>query len=362
MKKTLNLIKKDPWLKPFADAINGRYEYALRREKELAGPGGSLSSFASGYLYYGLHRVRGGWVLREWAPNATEIYLIGAFSDWQDREEYRLKPVGNGNWELRLPVDALHHEELYKLSMHWQGGHGERIPAWVRRVVQDPVTHIFSAQVWDPKKKYKFRVDNFRPQTDPLLIYECHIGMAQEEERVGTYEEFRTNVLPRIIADGYNCIQIMAVQEHPYYGSFGYHVSSFFAVSSRCGTPEDLKRLIDDAHAAGIAVIMDIVHSHAVKNEVEGLGRFDGSPDQFFYGDSRREHPAWTRSASTTAKTRWCTSSSRTASIGSRSFASTASASTASPLCSTIATGSAKASTAMKTTTTAIKTWRLSAT
>ena len=85
----------------------------------------------------------------------------------------------------------------------------------------------------------------------------------------------------------------MAIQEHPYYGSFGYHVSSFYAASSRFGTPDDLKHLIDDAHSMGIAVIMDIVHSHAVKNELEGLGRFDGSYNQYFYGDHRREHPAW---------------------------------------------------------------------
>lgn len=293
MKNTLNLIKNDLWLLPYREAIEGRHAYALRREKELVGENGTLSDFATGYLYYGLHRVSDGWVLREWAPNATAIYLIGPFSDWREDEAFRLKPIGNGSWELKLNPEVLHHEDLFKLSMHWEGGQGERIPAWARRVVQDPHTHIFSAQVWEPAEPYTFKNTKFKPQTDPLLIYECHIGMAQEDERVGTFEEFRVNILPRVIRDGYNTIQIMAVQEHPYYGSFGYHVSSFFAVSSRFGTPEDLKRLIDEAHGAGIAVIMDIVHSHAVKNEVEGLGRFDGSFNQYFYGDHRREHPAW---------------------------------------------------------------------
>ena len=134
--------------------------------------------------------------------------------------------------------------------------------------------------------------DKFKPATDPLLIYECHIGMAQDEEKVGSYVEFRDNVLPRVAHQGYNCIQIMAVQEHPYYGSFGYHVSSFFAPSSRFGTPEELKSLIDKAHSMGIAVIMDIVHSHAVKNENEGLGNFAGDPCQYFCQGDRREHPA----------------------------------------------------------------------
>jgi len=204
-----------------------------------------------------------------------------------------MRQVGNGNWELQLPDHGMHHGELYKFIVHWRGGQGERIPAYATRVVQDPTTHIFAAQVWSPEQTYQWRTRRFKPRRDPLLIYECHIGMAQEQESVGTYDEFRTQVLPRIIDLGYNAIQIMAIQEHPYYGSFGYHVSSFYAASSRFGTPEELKHLIDDAHQAGIAVIMDIVHSHAVKNEIEGLGRFDGTGNQYFYGDNRREHPAW---------------------------------------------------------------------
>ena len=187
----------------------------------------------------------------------------------------------------------MHHGDLYKLHVYWEGGQGERIPSYATRVVQDEQTKIFSAQVWAPKEAYHFKTTNFKPNKNPLLIYECHIGMAQDAEKVGTYNEFRENILPRVIADGYNCIQIMAIQEHPYYGSFGYHVSSFFAASSRCGTPEELKQLIDEAHQHGIAVIMDLVHSHAVKNEVEGLGNFAGDPHQYFYTGDKREHPAW---------------------------------------------------------------------
>ena len=293
MKKVLNILKKDPWLVPYKDAIDGRYLYVLEKEKQLCGKDNSLSDFATGYLYYGLHKTKGGWNFREWAPNATEIFLIGDFSGWKDDNRFKLIKTENGNWEGFISDEYLKHEDLYKLSVHWEGGHGERIPAYAKRVLQDEKTYIFSAQAWAPEKPYKFEIKDFKPVKDSLLIYECHIGMAQEDEKVGTFEEFRTKILPRIIADGYNAIQIMAIQEHPYYGSFGYHVSNFFAVSSRYGTPEDLKRLIDDAHKADVAVIMDIVHSHAVKNEVEGLGKFDGSPDQYFYSDERREHPAW---------------------------------------------------------------------
>jgi 1,4-alpha-glucan branching enzyme len=294
MKKALNLIKKDEWLKPYADAIEGRHQHAVDKEAELTEGGKrSLSEFADGYMYFGLHRTRGGWVIREWAPNATQIFVTGTFNDWQERPDYEMSRLDNGVWEISLPKEALNHGDLFKLSVHWNGGQGERIPAWATRVVQDEDTKIFSAQVWSPRRAYKFKNKDFRPNVDPLLIYECHIGMAQDEEKVGSFVEFREKVLPRIAREGYNCIQIMAVQEHPYYGSFGYHVSSFFAVSSRFGTPDELKELIDTAHGMGIAVIMDIVHSHAVKNEIEGLGNFAGDPCQYFYQGDRREHPAW---------------------------------------------------------------------
>ena len=305
--KTLKLIQSDTYLHPFAEAIEGRYNYALSREKELTG-GKTLSEWANGYLYFGLHKMEGSkscksskgaqWVLREWAPNATAIYMIGDFNSWQKDEAYRLQSVGNGVWEIVLEEDMIKHEQLYKLLVEWQGGSGERIPSYTNRVVQDEVTKLFAAQVWAPKEqakgeKAKRRKVARRKASDPLFIYECHIGMSSEEEKVNSYEEFRMDVLPRIAKLGYNCLQIMAIQEHPYYGSFGYHVSNFFAVSSRCGTPEELKRLIDDAHAYGMDVIMDIVHSHAVKNELEGLGNFDGTPYQYFHDGGRREHPAW---------------------------------------------------------------------
>ena len=294
MGKQLAILRNDPWLEPFAPAIEGRHQDVVRKIKQLTGSvKGSLSEFANAYNYFGLHRTTDGWVFREYAPNATAIWLIGDFNNWQDDEQYRLTSLGNGTWELCLPADAIHDGDLYKMKVEWAGGIGERIPAYARRVVQDPETKIFSAQVYAPEHPYIFKNTDFKPDVSPLLIYECHIGMAQEKEEVGSYDEFRKNVLPRIAKDGYNAIQIMAIQEHPYYGSFGYHVSNFYAASSRFGTPDQLKHLIDEAHSLGIAVIMDIVHSHAVKNELEGLGRLDGSYDLYFNSGERREHPAW---------------------------------------------------------------------
>lgn len=292
--KSLNLITFDPWLAPYETILTERHNYIQRKEEALTNNETiSLSDMASGYLYFGLHKCADGWVFREWAPNASAIYLIGSFNNWEKVDAYKLNPIGNGNWEILLKENQLHHYDLYKLWIEWDGGAAERIPAWCQRVVQDTNTSIFSAQVWNPETVYKRKHTRFKPKTNPLFIYECHIGMATNEEKVGSYIEFKDNVLPRIAKEGYNCIQIMAIQEHPYYGSFGYHVSSFFAASSRFGTPEELKALIDAAHGLGIAVIMDLVHSHAVKNEAEGLGRFDGSLGQYFHTDQRREHPAW---------------------------------------------------------------------
>lgn len=296
--KKLEILRNDPWLEPFAAAIEGRHNDVLQKLDRLTGGSGNLSDFANAHRYFGLHRLDDGrWVFREWAPNATAICLKGDFSHWQELPQYSLKRLDsglNGVWEGIFEPDAIQNGQLYKMDVTWPGGRGERIPAYANRVVQDPQTAIFSAQVWNPEKTYRWRTKNFEPDTSPLLIYECHIGMAQQTEGVGSYDEFRSKVLPRIAADGYNAIQIMAIQEHPYYGSFGYHVSNFFAASSRFGTPEQLKALIDEAHSLGIAVIMDIVHSHAVKNENEGIGRLDGSTDLYFHSNpSRREHPAW---------------------------------------------------------------------
>jgi len=293
-KSRLKLIKNDPWLEPFSGAIEGRHEQAMRKEAELTAGPGSLSDFANAHNYFGLHHTEKGWTFREWAPNATAIYLIGDFNGFKPEKKYALKKLakGNGVWEIRLPEKAMKHGDFYKMWVEWPGGAGERIPAYATRVVQASDSPIFSAQVWAPEP-YSWKKKTFKPTTDPLLIYECHIGMAQDKEGIGSYTEFREKILPRIEKDGYNCIQIMAIQEHPYYGSFGYHVSSFYAASSKFGTPEELKALIDDAHSRGIAVIMDIVHSHAVKNECEGIARLDGSADLYFHGDWRREHPAW---------------------------------------------------------------------
>ncbi|MDY6971225.1 MAG: alpha amylase C-terminal domain-containing protein [Thermodesulfobacteriota bacterium] len=264
------------------------------KEKTLTEGKISLADFASGHEYFGLHFRDNTWIFREWAPNATAIYLINDATGWKENDIFSLTRINeDGVWEIRMPENSLRHQSLYRLRIHWNDGQGDRIPAYARRVAQDHKTLIFNAQVWQPPEPFEWKYPNFRRPPDPPFIYEAHIGMAQEEEKIGTYREFKTNILRRIVDAGYNTIQLMAIPEHPYYGSFGYHVSSFFAASSRFGTPEELKELIDSAHAAGLSVIMDLVHSHAVSNEVEGLSLFDGTPYQYFHEGRRGHHLAW---------------------------------------------------------------------
>ncbi len=285
------IFEYDPYLKPFAADIELRMNNYENKKKELLPGGGKLVDFANGHLYYGFHRVEGGWVYREWAPAAEALYLMGDMNGW-NKTSLPMTPVGNGNFEVFLSGEnALWGGCKVKTVVLHQNRLLERIPLYARRVVQDPVTYNWCAEIVE-EPEYQWQDAGFVPEKN-LFIYECHIGMAQEEEKVGTYAEFRDKVLPRIKELGYNTLQIMAIMEHPYYGSFGYQVSNFFAASSRFGMPADLKSLIDTAHSMGIAVLLDVVHSHAVKNTSEGINEFDGTEYQFFHAGERGHHPAW---------------------------------------------------------------------
>jgi 1,4-alpha-glucan branching enzyme len=282
----------DPWLEPYRAKLEHQSAFMDSQERRIL-DGKSPAEFALGYTYFGLHATDDGWVLREWAPNATHIHLISAHTNWEEHADYMFAPLKNGVWELTLQKEALAHLDHYKLLVRWDGGSGERIPSYATYVLQDPTTNAFDAVVWNTDTPYQWQDGAFEAPTEPLLIYEAHIGMASEGNAIASYEHFSDEILPRIVALGYNTIQLMAIQEHPYYGSFGYHVSNFFAASSRFGTPDDLKKLVDTAHQHGLRVILDIVHSHAVKNEVEGLSRFDGTTNQYFHEGDRGNHEAW---------------------------------------------------------------------
>lgn len=295
----LGLLTLDPWLAPYDYQLRQRQAHYKRLRTAIEETGGLTGPISQGHHFFGFTRgqqdgTAGIWY-REWAPGAHSLRLMGDFNGW-DRGSHPLIRGDWGVWSAFFPdaeyADRLTHGSRVKVHVVTDEGGMDRIPAYAKRVVQDPLTNDFTAQVWLSPTPYDFEHPTPR-LTGGLRIYEAHVGMATEDGRVGTFDEFTENVLPRIAALGYNAIQLMAVMEHPYYGSFGYHVSSFYAVSSRFGTPEDLKRLIDTAHGLGLRVLLDIVHSHAVKNVLEGLNRFDGTDYQYFHAGARGLHPAW---------------------------------------------------------------------
>ena len=292
MRMSYRIFKYDPALLPYEHHIKQRMKNYTQKKNELVGAKGSLCDFANGHEYFGFHRTESGWVYREWAPAADAIYLMGDMNGWK-RTELRLTPIGNGVFEIYLDGKNRLYDGCHVKALVRKGAEVfERIPLYIRRVEQDPRDHTWCGVITD-EPVYQWRNKDFVPAKKGLLIYECHIGMAQEKEGIGTYREFIDNVLPRIAELGYNTIQIMAIMEHPYYGSFGYQVSSFYAACSRYGTPNGLKELIDTAHGMGISVLLDVVHSHAVKNTAEGLNEFDGTTYQFFHEGDRGEHPTW---------------------------------------------------------------------
>ncbi len=287
-----NIIKYDPYLAPYETDIDLRMKLYSIKRKELLGENGTWDGFADGYKYFGINQTSDGWVYREWAPAAEDMYFTGDFNNW-DIYANKMNKLPDGVFEIHLPKDALRVGQKIQAIVIHNGETLRRVPTYATRVVQDPVTYLWCAEVDDVLfDGFNWTDDGFKPATTPF-IYECHIGMATEDYKVGSYNEFTQNILPKVKQLGYNTIQIMAVMEHPYYGSFGYQVSNFYAASSRYGYAKELKNLINTAHSMGITVLLDVVHSHAVKNTGEGLNLFDGTEYQFFHEGAKGNHIAW---------------------------------------------------------------------
>ncbi|KAI8846972.1 glycogen branching enzyme [Chytridium lagenaria] len=293
----LPVIVDDPYLTPYKGAIEHRHRLFSDWISKIEQGEQSLDNYTLGYEKLGFNVTEKSITYREWAPNAVSASLIGEFNDW-NREAHPLKKNEFGVWEVELlhvgGVPVIPHDTKVKISMVTPSGERiERIPAYIRRATQNlDVSPVYEGVFWNPPTKYVFKhAQPARPKS--LRIYEAHVGISSPEGRVSTYPEFTANVLPRIKKLGYNVIQLMAVMEHPYYASFGYQVTNFFAPSSRCGTPEQLMALIDEAHGMGITVLLDVVHSHASKNVLDGLNMFDGTDHQYFHEGAKGRHELW---------------------------------------------------------------------
>ena len=286
------ILDIDPYLKGYEDDINLRMERLEDQKNRLLGDGKSLKDFANAHNYYGIHKVDGGWIYREWAPKADGLYLIGDFNNW-DKHSHPMEKINDEDWEIFIKgIRTIPHKSRLKVLVDANGKIQERIPIFARRVERNEDLD-YAAVLENPRKDFEWTDEDFKIQKEDLLIYEAHIGMSSEEGKVSSYKEFERDILPRIKEAGYNTVQLMAIAEHPYYGSFGYQVSNFFAPSSWYGETKDLKSLINTAHGMGLNVIMDLVHSHAVKNTAEGINEFDGTDYQFFHAGGEGNHPDW---------------------------------------------------------------------
>uniref|UniRef100_A0A8C1YHD3 1,4-alpha-glucan branching enzyme n=1 Tax=Cyprinus carpio TaxID=7962 RepID=A0A8C1YHD3_CYPCA len=256
-----------------------RYKRFAERLAQLEEAEGAFDYFTLSYRSFGIQRRSdNGLVLREWAPGAEAVFLTGDFNSWE-KQSHPFTQKEYGKWELYLSpkVDkspAIKH--LTKL----------KVLNTSRHLMASYNICIIQCSLY----QYKHLKP---PRPSSLRIYEAHVGISSPEEKIASYRNFTRDVLPRIKDLGYNCVQLMAIMEHAYYASFGYQVTNFFAASSRFGTPDDLKHLVDTAHSMGITVLLDMVHSHASSNTEDGLNYFDGTDSCFFHGGSRGNHSLW---------------------------------------------------------------------
>ncbi|CAH9126228.1 unnamed protein product [Cuscuta epithymum] len=302
--ESIHLLSLDHGLQPYEDHFRYRMKKYVHWKRILENNEGGLEEFSLGYLKFGFTKGNGCIVYREWAPAAQEAELIGDFNEW-DGSRHQMEKNQFGVWSIKIPDDddgnttILHNSRVKFRFKDVSGIWVDRIPAWIKYATVDPTKFAapYDGVYWDPpaSERYDFKYPR-PPKPKAPRIYEAHVGMSSSKHHVNSYREFADDVLPRIKQNNYNTVQLMAIMEHSYYASFGYHVTNFFAVSSRSGTPDDLKYLIDKAHGLGLRVLMDVVHSHASNNVTDGLNGYDlgqGSQESYFHSGERGYHQLW---------------------------------------------------------------------
>jgi 1,4-alpha-glucan branching enzyme len=251
----------------------------------------------------GAHRIRVGSTtgvhFAVWAPNATRVSVIGDFNGWDGRVHPMRLLTPSGIWELFVP--DLPDGEKYKFEIRTREGHlleksdpfgvAFEIPPQTASVVRD-----ISRYTWGDAAWMESRASNREWLERPMSVYEVHLGswarVPEEGERYLRYSELVEKLVPYVQEMGFTHVEFLPVMEHPFSGSWGYQVLGFFAPTSRYGSPEEFKALVDAFHRAGIGVILDWVPGHFPKDE-HGLARFDGTA-LFEHADPRQgEHQDW---------------------------------------------------------------------
>ncbi|MDX6445969.1 MAG: 1,4-alpha-glucan branching enzyme [Blastocatellia bacterium] len=242
------------------------------------------------------HEGTPGVAFAVWAPNAKSVSVVGNFNEWNGANHSMRQLGSSGVWELFIP--GLGEGELYKYEIRSGRKTFLKADPYASMMEVPPNTssivfkskHKFRDRAWLSRRKKR------EPWREPLSIYEVHFGswrrITEDGNRPLTYREAAPMLAEYALQNGFTHVEFLPLKEHPYGPSWGYQVSAYFAPSSRYGTPDDLRFLVDYLHQKGLGVIMDWVPAHFPKDAF-ALARFDGTA-LYEHADPRKgEHPDW---------------------------------------------------------------------
>jgi len=300
--------ENDPYLQPFENDFKRRQANFEKLQFLMNETNTNL------YKNFGLSKLsqtnnQTTFQIKQFIPNVQAVHLTGDFNDW-DPTKHCLEKLPNEHWiwELTFTISSdkmVSNKSKLKLAILSKNNQMVyRICPWAKYVTAPEKSASETSTVYnwsyldehENQCQYTFQNPHVWPKNKNLKIYEAHIGISTEKEQISTYNDFTEKCLPRIKNLGYNTIQLMAIMEHAYYGSFGYQVTNFFAASSRFGPPSDLKKLIDTAHGMGISVLLDLVISHASRNVEDGLNNLNGlekTDPVYFHKPPKGDHTQW---------------------------------------------------------------------
>ncbi|KAI8557559.1 hypothetical protein RHMOL_Rhmol04G0020000 [Rhododendron molle] len=311
------LFKKanDDYWEPGEDRyVKSRFEIAAKLYEQIFGPNGPQTEEELEEIPDAETRYK-AWKEQHKDDPPSNLPRYDVIDDGKEYDIYKIvnDPVSRAKFRAKKPplpywletrkgrkawlkkyMPAIPHGSKYRVYFNTSDGPLERVPAWAPYVVPDADGNQAFAVHWEPPPEYTYKWKHKHPEVPKSLrIYECHVGISGLEPKIASFNDFTEKVLPYVKEAGYNVIQLIGLVEHKDYFTIGYRVTNLYAVSSRYGTPDDFKRLVDEAHGLGLLVFLDIVHSYSAADEMVGLSLFDGSNDCFFHTGKRGHHKFW---------------------------------------------------------------------